>query len=30
MPDHQGRFVWFDLSTTDAAAAEEFYRAVVG
>ena len=30
MSDHLGRFVWFDLITTDAAAAEEFYRAVVG
>jgi predicted enzyme related to lactoylglutathione lyase len=28
--DHLGRFVWFDLKTTDAAAAEEFYMAVVG
>ena len=30
MSDHLGRFVWFDLSTTDAAAAEEFYKSVVG
>lgn len=31
MSDAQrGRFVWFDLMTTDVAAAQEFYRAVVG
>lgn len=31
MSDAQrGRFVWFDLMTTDVAAAQKFYRAVVG
>jgi predicted enzyme related to lactoylglutathione lyase len=28
--DHQGRFVWYELLTTDVAAAKAFYGAVVG
>lgn len=30
MADFKGRFVWYELMTTDAKAAEEFYRHVVG
>jgi hypothetical protein len=30
MSDHQGRFVWYELMTTDPKAAERFYSAVVG
>lgn len=30
MSDTQGRFVWYELMTTDRAAAEAFYRNVVG
>ena len=26
----RGRFVWHELSTTDSAAAQEFYRKVIG
>jgi predicted enzyme related to lactoylglutathione lyase len=30
MVDHQGRFAWYELLTTDMAAAKAFYRDVVG
>jgi predicted enzyme related to lactoylglutathione lyase len=30
MSDSQGKFVWYELMTTDPKAAEEFYRSVVG
>jgi hypothetical protein len=30
MPEHLGTFVWYDLMTTDTAAATAFYRAVIG
>ena len=30
MTSHHGSFVWYELMTTDTAAAEAFYRAVVG
>jgi uncharacterized protein len=30
MVDHQGRFAWYELLTTDMAAAKTFYRDVVG
>ncbi|HLZ67703.1 MAG TPA: VOC family protein [Aliidongia sp.] len=30
MSDFQGKFVWYELMTTDTAAAEAFYKAVVG
>lgn len=30
MPDHHGRFVWYELMTTDVAAAKAFYTKVVG
>ena len=30
MVDHQGRFVWYELLTTDIAAAQVFYGKVVG
>jgi predicted enzyme related to lactoylglutathione lyase len=29
-PDYLGRFVWYDLMTTDPASAESFYKKVVG
>lgn len=30
MSDHHGRFVWYELTTTDVAAARAFYETVVG
>ena len=30
MSESQGKFVWYELATTDAAAAEAFYKSVVG
>jgi predicted enzyme related to lactoylglutathione lyase len=30
MADSQGKFVWYELLTTDMAAAEKFYRGVLG
>ncbi|HJQ59950.1 MAG TPA: VOC family protein [Vineibacter sp.] len=30
MPDHQGRFVWYELMSTDTDAAKAFYTKVVG
>ena len=30
MTDHHGKFVWYELMTSDTAAAEAFYRAVIG
>lgn len=30
MSDYAGRFVWYELMTTDSKAAEEFYRNIVG
>ena len=30
MSDSQGRFVWYELMTTDTGAAKDFYSKVVG
>jgi predicted enzyme related to lactoylglutathione lyase len=30
MPNSHGKFVWYELMTTDAKAAEDFYRGVIG
>ena len=30
MADHHGRFAWYELITTDVAAAQAFYTKVVG
>jgi hypothetical protein len=30
MPTTQGKFVWYDLMTSDSKAAESFYRSVIG
>ena len=30
MPKQNGRFVWYELMTTDTKSAEAFYRAVMG
>ena len=30
LPDHHGRFVWYELSTTDVGAAKTFYSEVMG
>jgi len=30
MPEEFGRFVWYDLMTTDAASAADFYREAFG
>jgi predicted enzyme related to lactoylglutathione lyase len=30
MPSHEGKFVWYELMTTDMAAAAAYYRSVVG
>ncbi len=30
MPNSHGKFVWYELTTTDTAGAESFYRDVIG
>jgi predicted enzyme related to lactoylglutathione lyase len=30
MPESQGKFVWYDLMTSDTKAAESFYSSVIG